>query len=90
MRPWPYGVNEPRSAEAEALDRMPTEEIQQALRALPAEFRTAVYLTDIEGYSYHETAAIMGTPVGTVMSRLHRARRALRSRLDPPRQASAA
>jgi RNA polymerase sigma-70 factor, ECF subfamily len=90
MRTWPYGSAGPRSAEAEALDRIPTEEIREALQALPEEFRTAVYLTDVEGYSYHETAAIMGTPVGTVMSRLHRARRALRSSLGPFRQASAA
>jgi RNA polymerase sigma-70 factor (ECF subfamily) len=90
IRTWPYGVSEPRSAEAEALDRMPTEEVREALRDLPEHFRTAVYLADVEGYSYHETAAIMGTPVGTVMSRLHRARRALRSRLEPSRQATPA
>jgi RNA polymerase sigma-70 factor, ECF subfamily len=95
MRIWPAGASEPRSAEAEALDRMPADEVKQALRELPAEFRTAVYLTDIEGYTYHETAAIMGTPVGTVMSRLHRARRALRSSLAsthpaPPARAGAA
>lgn len=95
MRVWPSGASEPRSAEAEALDRMPTDEIRQALRGLPAEFRTAVYLADVEGYTYHETAAIMGTPVGTVMSRLHRARRALRSslastHLAPPGRAGAA
>jgi RNA polymerase sigma-70 factor, ECF subfamily len=84
MRTWPGGT-EPRSAEAEALDRMPAEEIRQALRDLPEDFRTAVYLADVEGYTYHETAAIMGTPVGTVMSRLHRARRALRSSLTSGR-----
>jgi RNA polymerase sigma-70 factor (ECF subfamily) len=89
MRTWPSGT-EPRSAEAEALDRMPAEEIRRALRDLPEEFRTAVYLADVEGYTYHETAAIMGTPVGTVMSRLHRARRALRSSLDPARPGSPA
>jgi RNA polymerase sigma-70 factor, ECF subfamily len=89
MRTWPSGA-EPRSAEAEALDRMPAEEIRQALRDLPDDFRTAVYLADVEGYTYHETAAIMGTPVGTVMSRLHRARRALRSSLASARPASSA
>jgi RNA polymerase sigma-70 factor (ECF subfamily) len=89
VRVWPAGA-EPRSAEAEALDRMPAEEIRQALRELPAEFRTTVYLTDVEGYTYHETAAIMGTPVGTVMSRLHRARRALRTSLTSARMPSSA
>ena len=78
---WPSGSPALRSAEAEALDRMPAEELRQALRELPAEFRTALYLADVEGYTYHETAAMMGTPIGTVMSRLHRARRALRSKL---------
>ena len=53
----------------------------EALRELPADFRTVVYLADVEGYTYHETATMMGTPIGTVMSRLHRARRALRSKL---------
>jgi RNA polymerase sigma-70 factor (ECF subfamily) len=76
------GGGEPRSAEAEALDRMPAAELRDALRELPAEFRTAVYLTDVEGYTYYETAEIMGTPVGTVMSRLYRARLALRSKLS--------
>ena len=70
-----------RSAEAEALDRMPAEEIRRAMRELPEDFRTVVYLADVEGYTYHETAALMGTPIGTVMSRLHRARRALRTKL---------
>jgi RNA polymerase sigma-70 factor, ECF subfamily len=89
LRIWPYGVGQPRSAEAEALDRMPAEELRQALRDLPEEFRTAVYLADVEGYTYHETAAMMGTPIGTVMSRLHRARRTLRTKLTD-RQAIAA
>jgi RNA polymerase sigma-70 factor, ECF subfamily len=78
---WPSGLPALRSAEAEALDRMPAEEIRQALRELPEDFRTVVYLADVEGYTYHETAAMMGTPIGTVMSRLHRARRTLRSKL---------
>lgn len=71
-----------RSAEAQALDRLTSPEVTGALRALPAEFREAVYLTDIEGYSYRETAALMGTPIGTVMSRLHRGRSALRESLS--------
>ena len=78
---WPSNLPAGRSAEAEALDRMPAEELRQALRELPDDFRTAVYLADVEGYTYHETAALMGTPIGTVMSRLHRARRTLRSKL---------
>src|SRR5712691_9541741 len=60
------------SAEAEALDRLGDSEVLRALRDLPADFRTAIYLADIEGYPYREVAQIMGTPIGTVMSRLHR------------------
>jgi RNA polymerase sigma-70 factor, ECF subfamily len=69
------------SAEAEALDRTTDSDLLRALRDLPNEFRTAVYLADIEGYPYREIAEIMGTPVGTVMSRLHRGRRKLREQL---------
>jgi RNA polymerase sigma-70 factor, ECF subfamily len=81
-----------RSAEAEVLDRLSDSEILGALRALPAEFRTAVYLADVEGYRYAEIAELMGTPVGTVMSRLHRGRARLRAALAPyaPRPALAA
>ena len=70
-----------RSAEAEALDRLTDSEVLAALRELPAEFRVAVYLADIEGYPYREVARLMGTPIGTVMSRLHRGRGKLRARL---------
>ena len=70
-----------RSAEAEALDRLADSEILRALRDLPEEFRVAVYLADIEGYAYKEIADIMGTPIGTVMSRLHRGRGRLRDKL---------
>jgi RNA polymerase sigma-70 factor (ECF subfamily) len=71
-----------RSAEAEALDRMADSDVLRALRDLPKDFRTAVYLADIEGYPYREVARIMGTPIGTVMSRLHRGRERLRAKLS--------
>ena len=74
-----------RSAEALALERIPAPELIAALRSLSVPFRIAVYLTDVEGFSYRETAAIMGVPVGTIMSRVHRGRTALRERLPVPR-----
>jgi RNA polymerase sigma-70 factor, ECF subfamily len=70
------------SAETEALDRLADSEVLRALRDLPQDFRTAIYLADIEGYPYREVARIMGTPIGTVMSRLHRGREKLRSKLS--------
>jgi len=70
-----------RSAEAEAIDHLPDSAVKDALQAVPEDFRMAVYFADVEGFSYQEIADIMKTPVGTVMSRLHRGRRMLRDLL---------
>ena len=69
------------SPEAELLDRIPDEEVKQALEAIPEQFRTAVLLADVEGFSYQEIADITGVAIGTVMSRLHRGRKALQRAL---------
>src|SRR5436309_3992783 len=70
-----------RSAEEEVLDLFTDDEVKQALEALPEQFRMAVLLADVEGFSYKEIAEILDIPIGTVMSRLHRGRRALEKRL---------
>lgn len=70
-----------RSAESEAIDHMPDSAVKEALQDIPEDFRLAVYLADVEGFSYQDIAEIMKTPIGTVMSRLHRGRRMLRDRL---------
>jgi len=71
-----------RSAEAEAIDHLPDSAVKDALQSIPEDFRLAVYFADVEGFSYQEIADIMKTPVGTVMSRLHRGRRMLREKLS--------
>jgi RNA polymerase sigma-70 factor (ECF subfamily) len=71
-----------RSAEAEAIDHLPDSDVKNALQAIPEDFRMAVYFADVEGFSYQEIADIMKTPIGTVMSRLHRGRRMLRDLLS--------
>ncbi|WP_028264790.1 sigma-70 family RNA polymerase sigma factor [Arthrobacter sp. MA-N2] len=70
-----------RSAEAEALDHLPDSDVKSALQSIPEEFRLAVYFADVEGFAYKEISDIMNTPIGTVMSRLHRGRKMLRDLL---------
>ncbi len=70
-----------RSAEDQVLDRFTEAEVKDAIEALPEQFRMAVILGDVEGFSYKEMADILDVPIGTVMSRLHRGRRALQKRL---------
>lgn len=69
------------SAEASVIESLPDEDVQDALSSLPEQFRIAVLLADVEGFSYKEIAEITGVPIGTVMSRLHRGRKSLEKRL---------
>ena len=69
------------SAETAVIESLPDEDVQEALASLPEQFRVAVLLADVEGFSYKEIAEITGVPIGTVMSRLHRGRKALEKRL---------
>jgi RNA polymerase sigma-70 factor, ECF subfamily len=70
-----------KPAEVEVLEHLTDDEVKDALAALPEQFRVAVYLADVEGFSYAEIAEIMESPIGTVMSRLHRGRAALQRAL---------
>jgi RNA polymerase sigma-70 factor (ECF subfamily) len=70
-----------RSAEDELFEQITDDEVKQAIEALPEQFRIAVLLADVEGFSYKEIAEITGVPVGTVMSRIHRGRKALQKAL---------
>jgi RNA polymerase sigma-70 factor (ECF subfamily) len=69
------------SAESEVLEQLPDEAVQRALEALPEGFRMAVLLADVQGFSYKEIAEMLDIPIGTVMSRLHRGRKALEKAL---------
>ena len=70
-----------RSAEEEVLDQFVDDDVKQALESLPEHFRMPVLLADVEGFSYKEIAGILDVPIGTVMSRLHRGRKALQKKL---------
>jgi RNA polymerase sigma-70 factor, ECF subfamily len=75
------GATAGQSAEDAVLDRFTDDEVKSALESLPENFRIAVLLADVEGFSYKEIADITDVPVGTVMSRIHRGRRALQKAL---------
>ena len=79
--PAPGAASPGRSAEDEALDRFTDDDVKTALEELPEAFRMAVLLADVQGFSYKEIAEITDVPIGTVMSRIHRGRRALQKAL---------
>ncbi len=70
-----------RTPETEVLESIPDSDVKAALESIPEQFRMAVILADIEGFSYKEIAEILDVPIGTVMSRIHRGRRQLQQRL---------
>ena len=74
-------VSAGRSAEEEVLEHFTESDVKEAVEALPEQFRMAVLLADVEGFSYKEIADILDVPIGTVMSRLHRGRKALQKAL---------
>jgi RNA polymerase sigma-70 factor (ECF subfamily) len=74
-------VNAGRSPEEEVLEHFTEAEVKAAVEALPEQFRMAVLLADVEGFSYKEIAEILDIPIGTVMSRLHRGRKSLQKTL---------
>jgi RNA polymerase sigma-70 factor (ECF subfamily) len=74
-------VSAGRSAEEEVLEHFTEADVKEAVEALPEQFRMAVLLADVEGFSYKEIAEILDVPIGTVMSRLHRGRKALQKTL---------
>jgi len=88
MEDWQIGQGESitarssRSAEIEAMENMPSTAIKNALDQIPEEFRMVVYYAVVEGLPYQEIAEVMDTPVGTVMSRLHRGKKLLRTLLQ--------
>jgi RNA polymerase sigma-70 factor (ECF subfamily) len=75
------GAEAGRSAEEELFEHLTSDEVKQALEALPEQFRMAVLLADVEGFAYKEIAEILDIPIGTVMSRLHRGRKAMQRKL---------
>ena len=77
---WP-SASQNQSAELAVLEAMGDEDVRDALQALPEHQRLVVYYADVEGFRYKEIAAILDTPLGTVMSRLHRGRTNLRTLL---------
>ena len=88
LEDWQVGMGESvtststRSAESVAMDNLPSTIIRDALNELPEEFRMVVYYAVVEGLPYAEIAEVMDTPVGTVMSRLHRGKKMLRTLLS--------